>query len=77
MRIEKKKEKFENNNKSKKDLLIMTRSVNYKTSKKTNTSIIAQLNNQHKKRRQRVGNIKCHYSMFNVYSTTQYRSKQT
>ena len=35
----------------------MTRSVNYKTSKKTNTSIIAQLNNQHKKRRQRVGNI--------------------
>ena len=45
MRIEKKKEKFENNNKSKKDLLIMTRSVNYKTSKKTNTLIIAQLNN--------------------------------
>ena len=46
MRIEKKKkEKFENNNKSKKDLLIMTRSVNYKISKKINTSIIAQLNN--------------------------------
>ena len=45
MRIEKKKkEKFENN-KIKKYLLIMTRSVNYKTSKKMNTSIIAQLNN--------------------------------